>query len=661
MIMKKEMQQCLEEMYRHPLFIVDVDKEYMWNLYLDSFPPGTNEIFRVRREYDCSACRHFIRDMGNVVAVNDDYKIMTIWDFEHPVANAMAEYVKSKAIKDVFLFRQRKIGVDKNREMRGEDIFVWEHFYTEIPEKYVSKDIDTKKSLARANKEVLKRSFDEITPDAVNTVLDIISQGSLYKGAEWLPLVEQFGEYQERYMVSKKSDIFCWVVSQAAGDVLSKIKNHSIGVLLTDISEGMALVDAVRRYEKIVAPANYKRPKAIFTQKMLKDAEKMLCDLGYMDSLPRRFATLDDICINNILFANRDTPKHLSKNVFDKLSTKISAKPREFEHVESIPVAKFLTDVLPRVSEMDVWFDPKYKGNLVSLIAPVNPDSKIMFKWPNNFSWAYAGNLTDSMKERVKNAGGNIDAVLRFSIQWNENGDNRNDFDAHCRQPVGPVIMFLNKGKRLSSSGMLDVDVIHPEKDQVAIENITWTNINKMPEGEYEMLVHVYSYRGGESGFRAQIEFDDIIYEYDIREPMHSKQYVPVDTVVYSKEKGFSLKKGKKAASKGSDVWNIRTNTFVPVTVCMKSPNYWEGKSGHEHLFFMLRDCVNDTQPNGFYNEFLKEDLLQYKRVFEALGGEMKVASVDNQLSGLGFSMTQRAEVVCQVRGSIDRVLKIQF
>ena len=44
-----------------------------------------------------------------------------------------------------------------------------------------------------------------------------------------------------------------------------------------------------------------------------------------------------------------------------------------------------------------------------------------------------------------------------------------------------------------------------------------------------------------------------------------------------------------------------------------------------------------------------------------SLGGEMKVASVENQLSGLGFSMTQRAEVVCQVRGSIDRVLKIQF
>ena len=27
------------------LFTVDVDKDEMWNLYLDSFPAGTNEIY----------------------------------------------------------------------------------------------------------------------------------------------------------------------------------------------------------------------------------------------------------------------------------------------------------------------------------------------------------------------------------------------------------------------------------------------------------------------------------------------------------------------------------------------------------------------------------------------------------------------------------------
>jgi hypothetical protein len=32
------------------LFEVNLDKDELWNLYLDSFPAGTNEIYREKRE-----------------------------------------------------------------------------------------------------------------------------------------------------------------------------------------------------------------------------------------------------------------------------------------------------------------------------------------------------------------------------------------------------------------------------------------------------------------------------------------------------------------------------------------------------------------------------------------------------------------------------------
>lgn len=71
----------------------------------------------------------------------------------------------------------------------------------------------------------------------------------------------------------------------------------------------MDLDTAVKKYEQITAPANYKRPKAIFTKKMLEDAKKTITELGYMDSLKRRFANLNDITVNNVLFSNKDSCK----------------------------------------------------------------------------------------------------------------------------------------------------------------------------------------------------------------------------------------------------------------------------------------------------------------------------------------------------------------
>jgi hypothetical protein len=95
----------------------------------------------------------------------------------------------------------------------------------------------------------------------------------------------------------------------------------------------------------------------------------------------------------------------------------------------------------------------------------------------------------------------------------------------------------------------------------------------------------------------------------------------------------------------------------------MYSPNYWDAQDGigNRHVFFMLKDCVNPENPNGFFNEYLKEDLLQHKRVFEALGSRMAVQDTPDQLSGVGFSTTKRNEVLVKVKGQVERVLRVLF
>jgi hypothetical protein len=655
------------------LFIAEVDKDRLWETYLRSFPPGTNEIFRERREHDCHCCRQFIRAFGNAIVIKEN-KVVTIWDFQageyQPIVDALSSLVRSAPIRDVFVTKEQGFGTDKNYEQREDGtVHTWEHFRIDLPKRFtVPRSSTSDASLMAAFrdvKNVFKRSLDEISRDAIETVLDLIAQNSLYKGEEWQGPLTKFLALHNEYhsLPAEEMDCFCWNKSVEVGGAIGKIRNHSIGVLLTDIAEGMELDQAVRRYEAIVAPTNYKRPRAVFTKRMVEQAQQTLADMGLLNSLGRRFACIEDITINNILFANRDTLKQMGGNVFAELQREVGINPKQFDRVEEVGIEHFLGHILPRTTHIEAFLENRHAPNLVSVIAPVFGSSPTLFKWGNAFSWAYNGNTTDSMKERVKAAGGNVEGVLRFSIQWNEDGDNLNDFDAHCVEPGGNHIYYPNKGRRHPSTGMLDVDIIHPQKDQVAVENIIWSWLGRMPEGDYDFSVHCYSHRGGVSGFAAEIEYNGQIYAYEYRKELRQDERVRVARVRYRRGQGFQIVESLPSTMASKKIWGFDTNQFHPVSVCMFSPNYWDKQTGigHRHYFFILKGCRNDTQPNGFFNEFLREDLMPHKRVFEALGSKMRVDPSEDQLSGLGFSSTKRNSLICKLKGHVERTIKIIF
>lgn len=141
----------------------------------------------------------------------------------------------------------------------------------------------------------------------------------------------------------------------------------------------------------------------------------------------------------------------------------------------------------------------------------------------------------------VKNHGGNINGVLRFSIMWNDlDSWDKNDLDAHCIQPNGFEIYFCRK-EDFSTTGELDVDIINPDEGKAAVENITWTDRNKMPRGTYKFFVHQYSYRDGHSGFRAEIAFERQVYKYDYRDTLTDGVDVHVAEVTLQSDGRFSI------------------------------------------------------------------------------------------------------------------------
>lgn len=657
------------------LYCVDFDPDELWNLYLDSFPAGTNNIYRTRREFDCSCCRHFIKTMGGVVAIRDD-RIETIWDFDtaspecyQPVMDTLSAYIKSKPIKDVFLTHEPSIGTARNYEKdeNGNKVIQWNHFFVNTPRcAYTTRDVNIETARVRDNRNVFLRSMCELTLDATQTVLELIAQNSLYRGVEWKAQLEQLAVYQEKYnaMTAEQKELQSWVDVINMNPALARIRNTSIGTLLIDLSAGIDLNAAVTSYERFVAPANYKRPKAIFTKRMLDDAKKTVTELGYMDSLPRRFACLDDISVNNILFANRDAVSRMSgaaADPFTAMEQQVAIDPKRFSHVEEIGIDKFISDVLPIAKELEFFLENRFSKNMVSLTAPVNKDAKTMFKWDNAFAWAYAGNLADSdIRENVKKAGGKVDGVLRFSIQWNDEPGkwDKSDEDAHCQGPCGHI--WFGEKCGFADGGNLDVDVISPENGKPAVENITWPLLNKMRDGEYKFYVRCYTSRSGNNGFAAEIEANGEVHSYEYRRLLHTDDIVPVATVTL-KNGQFTIKDELKSTVSSRNLWGISTNQFIPVSVAMYSPNYWDEQTGigNRHYFFMLKGCQNPDKLNGFYNEFIKQELMTHKRVFEALGSQMSVQPVEDQLSGVGFSATRHDSFIVKVKGQTERVLKV--
>lgn len=673
---KLELQKHFDEMQREVthLFEVNVDKDELWNTYLDSFPAGTNEIFRERREHDCSCCRQFIKNIGSAVVIKNN-QIHTIWELKlgdttyQPVCDALDAFVKAHTVTDIYTTKFPKIGTDFNFEEINGKSHQWDHFFLELPNKFVnrtSRSNEEVKGQFRDTRNVFKRSLDEITMEALNTILELINSNTLYKGEEWKAALTEFKRYKKEYdklTSDLEKELYAWEKSVTVGMAIGRIRNHSIGTLLVNVSEGMDLDTAVKKYEQIVAPTNYKRSKPIYTKAMLEKAQKQIVELGYMDSLPRRYATLDDITVNDILFSNKDSAKRISgaNDIFGELAKNVrGGNAKKFSKVEEVTINNFINDILPTANEVELYLENKHLSNLVSLIAPQNIDSKSMFKWGNNFSWAYSGNLTDSsMRNRVKAAGGNVTGDLRFSLQWNESGEDDCDLDAHCKTPC-TEIYYSHKVDR-NTKGELDVDIIHPGRN-IAVENIAWVDRNTMKNGKYLFFVRQFS-GSVKNGFRAEIEFDGQIYSFDYPHSMRSGEDVNVAEVTYEDGK-FTIKELLPSNVSSKEVWNIKTNDFVPVSVICYSPNYWENvknKTGHRHVFFMLKNCINDENPSGMFNEFLVQDLYEHRKVMEALSSKMRVEDSDDQLSGVGFATDKRAEVIVKVIGSVERVLKIKF
>ena len=644
-------------MAQHELYTVDLNKDTIWATYLSSFPEGTNPIYLERPVHDCNCCKSFIRNIGNVVTVIDN-KLVSIWDVEASdeysvVTQALSALIKTRPINSLYRSVESKYGAKSTMQVLPTGGTInWNHFYATIPAKFVAASIGEVVSEFNSSINVFKRGLEEFNPECIQTILDLINANNLYKGIEHKTGIEAFQKFQEAYNALDSNEARNIFIFANNGKYGSRIKNTSIGELISNYSKGDSIEVAVGKYESMVAGPTYKRSSALITPSMIKAANETIQSLDLEESLHRRHATTADISIANTLFVDRTVAKTMQGSILDILQAEVRTKPAKTSSTQDISVQDFLT-MLPKIDSIEVQFENKHQSNLMSLVTAQNLQAPNLFKWDNPVSWSYTGNVTDSgLKANVKAAGGNVDGILRFSIQWNEELlDRENDLDAHCIHPGGGEIYYGDK------QGKLDVDIQRP-KGNTAVENIVFKTAYDLVNGTYKFFVVNFSGRNTK-GFRAQVEIDGVIHEFNHDRPV-SRQ-VTVAEVTYNNGT-FTFDPKIPCSSTPVTKWGIKANSFHKVQMVTFSPNFWDSnEAGNQHLFFLLQDCKNPDPVIGMYNEYIKADLHQHRKVFEVLSTKLMCEPSDNQLSGLGYSLTKRDEVIIKVRGEINGTFNLKF
>ena len=665
----------MEETYKD-LYVVNIDNQKLWEIYLESFPKEENPIFRERRVYDCNCCKHFFKNIGNVIAINENNEYVSIWDIDtgdevfNKVVNALSEEVKKYPISKLFRTDLKTFGSEDNFDNYLKNV-KWKHFMYKVPKKYrVDKEL---KSAFIGNTNTDRRLLFEFLKntsiEVIQTVNELIEDNLLYKGSEYSFIVKKLIELKTIFDNTKENEQLnlSWKLFIGLPREVCKVKNTSIGVLLEDINKGEDIETAVKKYETVVAPENYKRSKPIYSRKMLDEAKKTIQDLGYLESIDRRYANIDDIPIEDTLFVNRDIKQTFNNGILSVLDTNVTENPKKYNNLKNITIDEFLSNILPKAKKIQALVENKHVKNLMTLTTSLNKNSKSLFKWDNPFAWSYRGGISDSkMKDEVMKKGGKVVGDFRFSIMWNDDKENLSDLDAHVKEKFDSKdrdneIYFIHK-KSLKTKGELDVDIINP--NGIAVENIIYENKNNMLNGKYILFVDYYSKgKGYENGFKAEIEIDNEVYTYTFKgKPFYRNDYerVYLAEVTY-KDGNFEIKHLLKneVSTSSTKIWNINTNQFVDVKLITKSPNCWGDRNiGNEHLFFILDNCVSEETPKIFFNEYLKEELFRnHRKVFEALSQFSKIEETNNQLSGIGFSSTKRNDLVLKVDGIVIKLI----
>jgi len=640
------------------LHLFTTNAKGLFAAFLDNLPPDA------RQHYVCNCCRHFVERYGNLAAMSSTGVIDSVmWgessipDFFAKSVKAMRALVLKSKVTGVFISSDRILGTPKTGE--------WFHMCAALPKGMVHNDRNLSASQKMAEKlqeyKMLTTALVKYKIEDIERALMLLQSGSLPRSEKCLPTLEWFKDlHVSRSKVRGiERENLVWLAVSTAPAGFCHISGSMTGLLLDDITSGLPIDVVTNKFKERMDPSNYRRAQAPPSTGGIKQAEKLIADMGL--DLRRRYVALKDFKDIPLLWTGRSQLQTVNKEagIFSAVVAKgqgVTSNAKIDLPSTVMTWEKFQRTVLPTADSLEVKVDNP--SRLMALVTAFVEDAPSILQWNNPFSWYYHGGIDGEIKRRVETAGGRYENnEIRCSLIW----EGYTDLDLHCTTPRREHIYFDRK--RSNCDGWLDIDMnggLH--RNDSPVENIRWAS-NAL-SGRYVFHVHNYRERGkGSTPFKVELEVNGKIYTHN---------GVAGDTGFKIEVFNFNYVKGQdpiidNAPAQASDsVWNVPVNGFVKVRGITTSPNLW-GKNpvlhSGNHIFFLLDGCkdLSKGKGRGFFTEMLISELQVVRKTLEAYCAVTPIEGVNEASAcGVGYSKDSEWGLTLRVKSSSSvRLIKI--
>lgn len=361
-----------------PVFTTDSDPEAIWNLYLGQIPE------EMRQHYNCSACRHFLKKYGGLTTITTEGEsVPLLWSlngeglgFFEDIVRSLYKYVAQRRVSGVF--RWDVDGASWGQARTGE----WTHLHGECRFSHESRVMRPHEQMADKLQDfiIMQQGLRDYPLAAVEQAVRVLDSDALTRSEKARGIAVWLLELQRDLDQSPKAvrRNLIWAAVATAPPGYCHIRSTVISTLLDDIVAGLSFAKISERWSKKLHPLQYQRPTAAPREGQIKEAEKLVADLGIAPALKRKYASLSDVLL--CLWAPTETQleQTRSEGVFDHLRAEAKIKQVEIPAM-TMTWERFADRVLPDALGLEVM--TLSNGPYYGLVTASDPEAPPVLQW----------------------------------------------------------------------------------------------------------------------------------------------------------------------------------------------------------------------------------------------------------------------------------------